>query len=137
MKLDIPYFHYTSISLYTIRLYIFFWGPHYSGGKIYLELIRLSIHVREKYFELQFQESVKYMEWLCFLGKILLHDLKGAMRLDCSKDMSVHVCACFSFRQLRFQRISASCVEVVALIRPVCFYVLLHESSNFRATNQH
>jgi len=42
-------------------------------------------------------------------GMILLRDLKGTMRLDRSKDMSVHV--------------SASCMEVVALVRRVCFYV--------------
>jgi len=39
---------------------------------------------------------------------ILLHDLKGVMRLDCSKDTCAHIW---------------SCVEVVALIRRVYFYV--------------
>jgi hypothetical protein len=43
---------------------------------------------------------------------ILLRDLKGAMRLDRSKDMSVHVSTCI-------KRINASCVETVALIRRV------------------
>jgi hypothetical protein len=55
-------------------------------------------------------------------GMILLRDLKGAMRLDRNKDMSLHV---FNLHQLRFQRIEASYVEVVALIRRVCFYVSL------------
>jgi hypothetical protein len=30
-------------------------------------------------------------------GMILLHDLKGTMRLDRSKDMSVHVSTCTSY----------------------------------------
>jgi len=47
-------------------------------------------------------------------GMILLHNLKGAMRLDRSKDMSVHV---FNLRPLWFHRINSSCLEVVALIR--------------------
>jgi hypothetical protein len=48
-------------------------------------------------------------------GMILLHHLKGAMQLDCSKDMS----ACFNLHKLRFQCISASYVEVVVLVRHV------------------
>jgi len=36
---------------------------------------------------------------------IKLHDLKGAMQLDHSKD----VYACFNFHQLQFQCINASC----------------------------
>jgi hypothetical protein len=44
-------------------------------------------------------------------GVILLRELKKAMRLDRSKDMSVHVSIC------------TSCLEVVALVRRVCFYV--------------
>jgi hypothetical protein len=46
-------------------------------------------------------------------GMILLHDLKGAMWLDHSKD----ICACFNLRQLHFQCLNTSCVEVVALMR--------------------
>jgi hypothetical protein len=30
-------------------------------------------------------------------GIILLHNLKGALLLDCSKDISVHVSACTSY----------------------------------------
>jgi hypothetical protein len=61
-------------------------------------------------------------------GMILLRNLKGAMRLDRSKDISTH--------QLRFQRIDSSCVEVVALIIRVCFYVSSQKrGSVFRATN--
>jgi len=57
------------------------------------------------------------------LGMILLRDLKGAMRLDRSKDMSVRVSTCnsYDFNALT----SASCVDVVALMRRVCFYVSL------------
>jgi hypothetical protein len=33
-----------------------------------------------------------------FPGMYLMHDLKGAMRLDHSKD--IHVCACFNLHQL-------------------------------------
>jgi len=54
-------------------------------------------------------------------GMILLCDLKEAMRLDRTKDMSMHISNCL--HQLRFQRISTSCVEVVVLIRQVYFYV--------------
>jgi len=32
-----------------------------------------------------------------FHKMILLHNLKGAMRLDCSKDMSVHVLICTTY----------------------------------------
>jgi hypothetical protein len=46
-------------------------------------------------------------------GITLLHDLKGAMRLDCSR----HVCACLNSHLVRFQRINTSCVDVVTLIR--------------------
>jgi len=51
---------------------------------------------------------------------ILLRHLKEAIRLDRSKDMSTHVS---NSHQLRFQSINDNCVEVVALIRRVCFYV--------------
>jgi hypothetical protein len=47
---------------------------------------------------------------------ILLRDLKGAMRLDRSKDMSVHVSTCTSYD-------SNTLTPVVVLIRRVCFYV--------------
>jgi hypothetical protein len=35
-------------------------------------------------------------------GMIILHDLKGAIWLDCSKDTSVHVstCTCYDFKAL-------------------------------------
>jgi hypothetical protein len=46
----------------------------------------------------------------------LLRDLQAGMRLARSKDKSVHVSTCSS---IRYQRINASCVEVVALIRSV------------------
>jgi hypothetical protein len=45
---------------------------------------------------------------------ILLRGLKRATRL---------VCACLNLQQLRFQCINDSCVQVVALIRRVYFYV--------------
>jgi hypothetical protein len=51
-------------------------------------------------------------------GMTLLRNLKGALRLDRSK----HACACFKLHQLRFQRINASCLEVVVLIKRVCSY---------------
>jgi len=44
------------------------------------------------------------------------------MRFDRSKDMSAHVSR-FNLHQLGFKLINASCVEVVALIRRLCFYV--------------
>jgi hypothetical protein len=45
-------------------------------------------------------------------GIILLHDLIVVK----------NICPCFNLHQLQLQRINASCVEVVALIRRVCFY---------------
>jgi len=48
-------------------------------------------------------------------GVILLHDLKRLIRLDRSKDMPAHVSTC--------KCINLSCVEVVTLIRCVCFCV--------------
>jgi hypothetical protein len=42
---------------------------------------------------------MKWNTWCGYevAGMILLHDLKGAMSLDCSKDMSVHVSTCTSY----------------------------------------
>jgi hypothetical protein len=48
-------------------------------------------------------------------GMILLRYLKRTMRLDRSKDMSVHVLTC----------IRASCVEVVTLMRRACLFLRL------------
>jgi hypothetical protein len=47
---------------------------------------------------------------------IFLRHLKGVMRLDLSKDISVHVSTCTNYD---FQHINASCVEAVATIRRV------------------
>jgi hypothetical protein len=47
------------------------------------------------------------------------------MRLDRSKDMSVHISTCTSYD---FQRIIASSVEVVALIRRECFCLVAKAS---------
>jgi hypothetical protein len=52
-------------------------------------------------------------------GIILLRNLKGAVRLDRGKDMSVHVSTCTSYH---FRVFNPSCVQVVALIRRVFFY---------------
>jgi len=64
-------------------------------------------------------------------GTILLHDLKGAMQLECSKD----VCACFTLQILQFQFINARCVEVVAL---KCISTACHKSgwAVFRAVHE-
>jgi uncharacterized metal-binding protein len=46
-------------------------------------------------------------------------------------DRSRHICACFNLHQLRFQRINASCVEVVALIRRVFLRLVIKMSDRF------
>jgi len=67
-------------------------------------------------------------------GIILLRDLKGAMRLDRSKDTCVLVLTCASYD---FDALTPRCVEVVALIRRKCVYVLLQNDCCFRTLNQH
>jgi len=55
------------------------------------------------------------MAWLGSSQNYLLHDLKGAMQLNGSKIMSVHVSTSTTYNQ----RINTSCVEGVALLRRV------------------
>jgi len=69
-------------------------------------------------------------------GIIMLHNLKGAMWLDCSKDIS-YIYAEFNLHQLRFQHINTSCVEVVVLIRHAFTSCGKNECLVFRAMNQH
>jgi hypothetical protein len=49
---------------------------------------------------------------------ILLRDLKEAMQLDRSKDISMHVSTCTGYD---FNAFNTSCVEVVALIESVSY----------------
>jgi len=58
---------------------------------------------------------------------ILSRDLQGAVLLLHSKDTSVHVSTCTSYDLNAF--VNASCVEVVALVTRVCFYVSSQNTS--------
>jgi hypothetical protein len=49
-----------------------------------------------RYIEIYINNKIIYMMWLRNSGIILLRGLKGAMLLDYSKDMSVHVTAWIS-----------------------------------------
>jgi hypothetical protein len=51
-------------------------------------------------------------------GTILLRDSKGAMRLDRSKDTSVHVSTCTNYD---VKASNARCVEAEALMTRLCF----------------
>jgi len=57
-----------------------------------------------------------------------LRDLKGAMRLDHSKDMSVHVSTCTSYD---FNAVNTSFMEVTALIKRVflCLVAKMNDQS--------
>jgi hypothetical protein len=61
-------------------------------------------------------------------GVILLHDLKGNMRLNNSRDMYVHL---FTLDQLRFQCINTSCKVVMALVKRVFLRLVEKISDRF------
>jgi hypothetical protein len=62
-------------------------------------------------------------------------NVKVVMGLDHSRDL---ICTCFNLHQLRFKRINASCAEVAALLRRLCFYVSSRKRViGFRAKSQH
>jgi len=62
-------------------------------------------------------------------GMILLHDLKGTMRLSRSKVVSLNVSTCTSYD---FNAFNASCVAVVALIRRVFLCLVTQMGDRWR-----
>jgi hypothetical protein len=76
----------------------------------------------KKLCEVQFLKMYRFLQYKrCSYevpGMILLRDLEEVMRLDRSKDVSVHVSTC---TKLRFQCINVNYVEGVAL-KDVCVF---------------